>query len=95
MLGIFLTTREVGIYSVSFTMMTVMGMLQGAMNGAFSPHIPELYALGRIEELVEMYYRITRWNLIAALPLFVLYLIMAKPIMGVFGEEFDQRSYWS
>jgi O-antigen/teichoic acid export membrane protein len=90
LLGIFLTTREVGIYSVSFTMITVMGMLQGAMNGAFSPHIPELYALGRIEELVEMYYRITRWNLIAALPLFVLYLIMAQPIMGVFGEEFTK-----
>jgi O-antigen/teichoic acid export membrane protein len=87
LLGIFLSTREVGIYSVSFTMVALMAMLQSTMNGAFAPHIPELYALRRTGELVEMYYRITRWNLIATLPLFVLYIIMAKPIMGFLAKS--------
>lgn len=90
LLGIFLSTRDVGIYSVAFTMVALMAMLQSTMNGAFAPHIPELYTAGRSRELVEMYYRITRWNLIATLPLFVLFIIMAKPVMGVFGAEFAQ-----
>ncbi len=90
LLGVFLSTRDVGVYSVSLTMVALMAMLQSTMNGAFAPHIPELYTTGRSGELVEMYYRITRWNLIATLPLFVLYVVMAKPLMGVFGAEFAQ-----
>lgn len=89
-LGFFLGAKEVGIYSVSLTMVSLLTMLQGAINGAFTPHIPELYVTGRSQDLVEMYYRITRWNLITTLPLFVLFIVKAKEVMGVFGPEFSK-----
>ena len=37
-----------------------------------------------------MYYRVTRWDLMATLPLFVLYLVLARPMMAVFGPEFGE-----
>lgn len=89
LLGLFLRAKEVGIYSISITIVTLLSTLQSTVNGAFGPHIPELYSTGRSGELVELYYRITRWNLIIILPLIVLFIVMAKEVLGVFGPEFS------
>jgi O-antigen/teichoic acid export membrane protein len=92
LLGIYLGASDVGVYSVALTMVGIMTMVQSNINSVFAPHIPELYASGNTSELVEIYYRVTRTNLAATFPLFVMYLLLADQIMAVFGSEFAKGS---
>ena len=92
LLGIYLSARDVGVYSVALTLVGIMTLVQSNVNSVFAPHIPELYAADSITELMEIYYRVTRCNLAATFPLFVIYVLMAPDVMGIFGGEFAQGS---
>jgi O-antigen/teichoic acid export membrane protein len=92
LLGIYLGASDVGVYSVALTMVGIMTMVQSTVNSIFAPHIPELHASGNTAALVELYYQVTRTNLAATFPLFVIYLLMAHSIMAVFGSEFAKGS---
>ena len=58
--------------------------------GSWPPHLAELNSMGEKAKIGSMYYRVTRWDLMATLPLFVLYLVLARPMMAVFGPEFGE-----
>lgn len=87
-LGIFLAPAEVGIYGITVTTVGLLSTLQSTLNGAFAPHISELHASGHYEELARMYYRVTRWDLMAVLPLGVILIVLAEPMMAIFGPTF-------
>jgi O-antigen/teichoic acid export membrane protein len=88
LLGICLNASDVGIYSIALTMASIMTMAQSSINSVFAPHIPELYSAGSTADLVEIYYRVTRCNLAVAFPLFVIFLLLPRDIMAIFGSEF-------
>ena len=90
LLGIYLTPAALGVYGIAATTVGLMSMLQGALRGVFAPHIAELNARQEKSALVYMYYRVTRWNLLATVPLFVMFIAMAKPLMAVFGDNFSE-----
>ena len=92
LLGIYLGASDVGVYSIALTLVGIMTMVQSNINSVFAPHIPELYASGGTPELMEIYYRVTRCNLAATFPLFVIYLLMAHYVMVIFGGEFARGS---
>jgi len=92
LLGIYLSASDVGVYSIALTLVSIMTMVQGNINSIFAPHIPELHAAGCTAELVEIYYRVTRCNLSATFPFFVIYLLMAQYVMAIFGSEFANGS---
>lgn len=88
LLGIFLVPAEVGIYGVAVTTVLLLTSLQSTLNGVFAPHISELHASGHFEELARMYYRVTRWDLMAVLPIGVILIVLAEPMMAIFGPSF-------
>jgi len=90
LMGVFLGPKAVGIYSVAFLIATLLTLLQGALNGVFVPHIAELNALGKKSELARLYYRVTRWDLMATLPLFIICGVLPGPMLAVFGEDFRE-----
>lgn len=90
LLGIFLPPEAIGIYSVALTTAGLMDMLQSALNGALAPHFAELHGLGRKEEMAKMYYRVTRWDLMAVMPVFAILAALSEPLMALFGDAFRQ-----
>lgn len=87
-LGIFLDPGAVGIYSIALTTVTVLTMLQGALTGVSAPHLAELNTKGEMNSVRRLFYRVTRWNLLVMLPVFVLYIVFAGPLLALFGEAF-------
>ena len=92
LLGMFLSASDVGIYSIALTLVGIMTIVQSNINSVFAPHIPELYAAGDTPELMTIYYRVTRCNLAATFPIFVIYILMAQYVMMIFGGEFARGS---
>jgi O-antigen/teichoic acid export membrane protein len=92
LLGIYLSAKDVGIYSIAMSLVGIMTMVESNINSVFAPHIPELHAAGGTAELVEIYYRVTRCNLLATFPVFVIFSLMAHYVMVIFGSEFAKGS---
>ncbi len=90
LIGSYLDPKSVGVYSVAVTTAGLITMLQSALNGVFAPHITEMNASGSKAELALMFYRVTRWNLMATLPVFIIYVAMADQLMAVFGPDFTR-----
>jgi O-antigen/teichoic acid export membrane protein len=88
LLARYVDLKAVGIYALAATGAVLMTMLQSALNGVAAPHFAELAARREFGHLSDIYYRVTRWDLMATLPLFVVYIVLADPLMGIFGSEF-------
>ena len=58
----------------------------------FSPIVADLHNKDRYPEIERLYKTVTRWILIATLPLFLLFLFFPTHIMGIFGAEYEVGS---
>ena len=90
MLGIYLSAREVGIYSVAASMVAFVGLFLQSINQIFAPTIAELHAKGEHDLLLRLYQTLTKWSLALTIPLALGIMIFAKPLMGIFGTDFRE-----
>ena len=90
MLGIYLSAREVGIYSVAASMVTFVALFLQSINQIFAPTIAELHAKGEHDMLLRLYQTLTKWSLGLTIPLALGIMIFAKPLMGIFGRDFRE-----
>ena len=86
MLGIYMTSEIVGIYSIAATVAGLVTFLLASSNMIFSPIISELYSSHKIKMLNDLYSTITKWIIILTLPIVISIIFFSDTIMKFFGE---------
>ena len=89
MLGIFLDVRQVGIYAISGALVGFVPVVLQSVNQIFSPTIADLHARGERALLGRLFQTLTKWIIGLTLPLAVVMIVDAKPLMRLFGPAFE------
>jgi len=88
MVGYFRTSYDVGIYSVAQRTALIEGLVISAFNSIFAPIISDLYNRKELIKLKTLFKMVAKWIFTFSFPIFLLIILLAKPILSVFGEEF-------
>ncbi len=88
-LGSRLNVKVVGIYAVAATMVAFIPVVLQSVNQIFSPTISELHATGQKGLLDRLFQLATKWVIGLTLPLAAAVIIFSRPIMRIFGPEFE------
>ena len=88
LLGVFLNVREVGIYAIAATMVAYVAIILQSVNQIFAPTIADLHARGERALLGRLFQTLTKWVLGLTLPLALVLMIDARPLMLLFGPAF-------
>jgi O-antigen/teichoic acid export membrane protein len=88
-LGFYLGARSVGIYSVAAAVVAYESMVLSSVNQVFSPIIADLHFRGDNVMLSRLYKALTKWVFGATVPLAIVVMVYARPIMRMFGHDFE------
>jgi O-antigen/teichoic acid export membrane protein len=88
-LGFYMGARSVGIYAVAAAMVAYVSVVLNSVNQVFSPIIAGLHAKGDMAMLGRLYKGLTKWVLGLTLPLAITVMVCARPLMRIFGHEFE------
>lgn len=88
-LGFSRGAREVGIYSVSAAVVAYVSLILVSVNQVFSPMIADLHTRNETVMLQRLYKALTKWILGMTLPLAITVMVYAKPILRIFGHDFE------
>ncbi len=88
-LGFYRGTREVGIYSVAAAVVVYVPLVLSSINQIFSPMIADLHTRGDYALLARLFQSLTKWVLGLTLPLAVVVIVFARPLMRIFGSDFE------
>jgi len=88
MLGYFSTFANVGIFAVAVQLSTLGSIFIEAVVLASQPLISNAYAEGGVERIHPLFQTVTRWCVMATLPVVASIAIFAEPLLSVFGPEF-------
>ncbi len=89
LIGHFLNARQLGIYAVSAAIVAYVPIALQSVNQIFSPTIADLHARREQELLGRVYKSLTKWVLVFTLPLALVLIMFAKPLMRIFGPDFE------
>ncbi|QTA38421.1 flippase [Thermosipho ferrireducens] len=92
-LGMYLNSKSVGLYTVSDTVAQLTVFFLMAFNSIFSSMISELYHTGDKKTLSKLYSDITRWIISLTLPITIWIIIYSESILKIFGKEFSGAKY--
>lgn len=85
MIGIFRSTTEAGIYSVSSRISTLITFSLTVVSTIAAPMISELYTQAQIKKLQQLVTSISWINIALSIPFFLGILIFGKRILAIFG----------
>ena len=88
MIGYFLDSGKVAIYSVAAHVASFSSFTLSAVNSIFAPMISELYHAGRRSDLSSLYSRSVKWIVSINIMIFGMTLVFADDIMHLAGDEF-------
>ena len=88
-LGFYLSPRQVGVYAVAIALVGFVPIALQSVNQIFAPMIAELHASGNRALLQQLYATLTKWIVILTLPLAFTMMIFAKPLIAIFGHDFE------
>ena len=88
-LGFFRGAREVGIYSVAAALVVYVPLLLSSVNQIFAPTIADLHTRGEHVLLARLFQSLTKWVLGFTVPLALVIIVFARPLMGIFGRDFE------
>lgn len=89
----FLSTFELGIYSVTLTIAAFIPLVLTSVNSIFSPIISQLYSQNKLKDLASYFQLSGRYIFLLSFPLMVFIFLFSKPIMSLFGNDFIQGSF--
>ncbi len=89
MVGRFRNPRDVGIYAVATGLVGFVPILLQSTNQIFAPTIAGMHARGEHLLLGKIFQTITKWILGFTLPLVFVIVSFARPMMRIFGAEFE------
>lgn len=90
MVGIFLSSNHVGVYSASQRTALFLSIIASSFASIYAPIISDLYNRKQIVLLTESFKTAAKWMFTACLPFFLILVFFARPILGVFGNGFEQ-----
>lgn len=85
----FSTSGDVAVYNAAFRTALLITFVKDVINGVAGPKYAALYAHGKMEELATVARNTTRVMTLLAVPVGILVMLFANPIMSIFGREFD------
>ena len=88
-LGHYLDAAQVGIYAIAMSVVGFVPIALQSVNQIFSPTVAELHASGNHALLQQLYSTLTKWILILTLPLALTVVVLARPLMAIFGNGFQ------
>ncbi len=88
-LGRYRNVRELGVYALASGVVTFVCIILSSVNQIFGPIIADLYSRAQYDLLSRMYQTLTKWILGLTLPLAAGIMVFARPIMGIFGHDFE------
>jgi O-antigen/teichoic acid export membrane protein len=89
LIGFFSDAQQLGIYTVAAAVVAFIPIVLQSVNQIFSPTISDLCARGEKQLLERLFQTLTRWVLVLTLPLLIITITFAKPIMRIFGPVFE------
>lgn len=87
MIGIFLTSTDVGLYNIAVLVSSVLVLPLNGISQLFPPIASELYANDKIAELQSVYSVVTRWSFTVSLFVATLLVVHRTAILSLFSEE--------
>ncbi|CAN5818677.1 flippase [soil metagenome] len=87
-LTVFAAGTPVGIFNAAARTATFLTVVRFAFSGIFSPIISGLHARQDTEEMGRLYKDVSRWIFTGAFALFLVIVVFAPEVMGIFGEAF-------
>jgi len=90
MLGHFMTSYQVGIYGAVDRVLPLILLPHQSLNIIFSPMISELYGKKDFLKLETLFKLENKWAISLSLPVSLMLIIFAHPIMNIFGTAFSQ-----
>jgi O-antigen/teichoic acid export membrane protein len=88
-IGFYRGPREVGIYSVAAAIVVYVPLVLSSINQIFSPMIADLHTRGDHALLGRLFQSLTKWVVGLTLPLAVVVIVFARPLMRIFGSDFE------
>ncbi len=88
-LGYFRNAREVGIYAIAATVVVYVPLVLSSINQIFAPTISDLHTRGEYALLARLFQSLTKWAIGITLPLALVLIILARPMMRIFGAYFE------
>jgi O-antigen/teichoic acid export membrane protein len=88
MLGFFRNSAEVGIYEIASKVVLLILMPLDLSSLIIAPIIGQLYAQGDSAGLQRLFKIVTKWILAISILIFVTIILLARPILAIFGPEF-------
>lgn len=88
LLGTMQSVSHVGIFAVADRVTSVSTMLSNAIFVTSSPIVSELHDKESMVQLGSFYQAMTKWGFTLNLPLFLISVVFAKPILSIFGQGF-------
>lgn len=89
-LGYYRGAREVGIYSVAAALVVYVPLVLSSINQIFAPTIADLHTRGEIPLLRRLFQSLTKWAFGLTLPLAMVVIVFAHPLMRIFGPDFER-----
>lgn len=88
--GTILGKAEVGLYGAASQLATLVGFGSTAIMLIAQPMIADLYARGRIDDLIKLSRQIVMLALLASIPVFLGVLLLGRPLLArIYGPDFE------
>ena len=87
-LTVFAPGTPVALFYAAVRTATFLTVVRFAFSGIFSPIISGLHARQDTEEMGRLYKDVSRWIFTGALALFLVLVVFAPEVMGIFGKAF-------
>ncbi len=88
-LGYYSNAREVGIYSIAAAVVVYVPLVLSSVNQIFAPTIADLHTRHDRAMLARLFQSLTKWVVGLTLPLALVIIIFARPLMRIFGHDFE------
>jgi O-antigen/teichoic acid export membrane protein len=88
-LGYYRGARDVGVYSVAAALVAYVPLVLSSINQIFAPTIADLHTRGEHALLARLFRSLTKWSIGLTLPLALVVIVFARPLMGTFGADFE------
>ena len=89
-LGALGTVHAAGIYNVSLRVSVLSAMLVNASIAVAAPLIARLHHRQDVGELSFVFKLVTKWLILTNLPITLTIVVLARPLLNVFGSSFTQ-----
>lgn len=93
MLGMYSTIKDVGVYSVVFSLSMLTVFVLNSINVMSAPKFSELYHQNKMAELEKVARQSTKLIFWSTLPIIFVLIVFGKFILGLYGDEFKLGYY--